>query len=57
METNLLEIKAALQIQKPANKVFDAIVDILKMSNYFISKRSGKMEEGRILKWKFPREV
>jgi uncharacterized protein YndB with AHSA1/START domain len=54
MENRILEIKAALQIQKPANEVFEAIVDPVKMSNYFISKSSGRMEEGRILIWKFP---
>lgn len=31
-----LEIKAALQIQKPAHEVFQAIIDPAKMSNYFI---------------------
>lgn len=54
MENKPLEIKTALQIQKPVNEVFEAIVDPVKMSNYFISKSSGKMEEGRQLKWQFP---
>lgn len=38
MQTETLEIKAALQISKPVNKVFEAIVDPEKMTNYFISK-------------------
>ena len=54
MENKTLEIKAALQIRKPVNEVFEAIVDPIKMSNYFISKSSGRMEEGRQIKWQFP---
>lgn len=54
MDTNKLEIKAAIQIQKPISIVFDAIVDPIKMSNYFISESSGKMEQGKNLIWKFP---
>ncbi len=54
MEKNKLEIKVALQILKPANAVFDAIIDPEHMSNYFISKSTGKMAEGKTLTWKFP---
>ena len=54
MENQILEIKTALQISKPVNEVFEAIVDPIKMSNYFISKSSGKMEEGKQIKWQFP---
>lgn len=54
MKDVLLEIKTAIQILKPVNEVFEAIVDPSKMSNYFISKSSGRMEEGRPLKWQFP---
>ena len=54
MKDILLDIKTAIQILKPVNEVFDAIVDPSKMSNYFISKSSGRMEEGRQLKWQFP---
>jgi uncharacterized protein YndB with AHSA1/START domain len=49
-----LEIKTVLQIQKTAQEVFEAIADPAKMSNYFISKSSGRMEEGKELLWKFP---
>jgi len=49
-----LEIKAALQIQKPVNEVFDAIVDPAKMSNYFISASTGRLEEGKQISWRFP---
>jgi uncharacterized protein YndB with AHSA1/START domain len=54
MKNQPLEIKAALQILKPTNEVFEAIVDPIKMSNYFISKSSGKMEEGKQIMWQFP---
>jgi uncharacterized protein YndB with AHSA1/START domain len=54
MEIKTLEIKAAIQILKPVNEVFEAIVDPIKMSNYFISKSSGRMEEGKLIKWQFP---
>jgi CheY-like chemotaxis protein/uncharacterized protein YndB with AHSA1/START domain len=51
---NKLEIKAALQIQKPIHEVFEAIVDPKIMSNYFISESSGRMEKGKTLEWRFP---
>lgn len=54
MENTNLEIKAALQIQKPVNEVFEAIVNPDKMSNYFISKGSGRMEDGKKIMWRFP---
>ncbi len=49
-----LEVKAAIQIRKPASLVFEAIVDPEKMKNYFISKSTGRMEEGKTVKWNFP---
>lgn len=54
MENQLLEIKTAIQIQKPATEVFEAIIDPAKMSNYFISKGSGRMEDGKQIFWSFP---
>jgi len=54
MKTRTLEVKAAIQISKPDNEVFEAIVDPVQMSNYFISKGSGRMEEGKKIIWKFP---
>ena len=49
-----LQAKAGIQISKPIKEVFEAIVDQKKMSNYFISESSGRMEEGKTLTWKFP---
>jgi uncharacterized protein YndB with AHSA1/START domain len=54
MKNKTLEIKATLQILKPVDEVFEAIVNPTKMSNYFISKSSGKMEEGKQIMWQFP---
>ena len=55
MATNQkLEIKAGLKILKPVNLVFEAIVDPEKMSHYFISKSTGRMEEGKTITWQFP---
>lgn len=49
-----LTIKAAIQIRKPTHEVFEAIVDPAKMSNYFISEGSARMEEGKTVVWRFP---
>jgi uncharacterized protein YndB with AHSA1/START domain len=49
-----LEIKVMLQISKPIADVFEAIVDPVKMSNYFLSQSNGRMEEGKSLIWRFP---
>lgn len=54
MTVDTLEINVAMQIQKPVNEVFEAIINPKKMSHYFISKSSGKMEEGKSLLWNFP---
>jgi uncharacterized protein YndB with AHSA1/START domain len=54
MESQSLQIKAALQILKPVAEVFEAIVDPSRMSNYFISESTGRMEEGKLLTWRFP---
>jgi uncharacterized protein YndB with AHSA1/START domain len=49
-----LEIKVEIQVSKPAEEVFEAIIDPDKMSNYFISEGSGRMEDGKEIIWKFP---
>lgn len=54
MNDPILEIKTALQILRPTHDVFEAIVDPVKMANYFIAKGSGRMEEGKEVSWKFP---
>ena len=54
MKPETLEIKTGIVILKPVHEVFEAIVDPVKMSVYFISKSTGRMEEGKKLIWKFP---
>ncbi len=53
-DNSKLEIRTSLKIQKPLREVFEAIVDPVKMSNYFISKSTGRIEEGKTLTWQFP---
>lgn len=54
MEITQLEIRTNLQIRKTPAEVFEAIVDPIKMCNYFISKSNGRLESGKTLLWKFP---
>jgi len=49
-----LESKATLQIQNPVEEVFEGIVDPEKMTKYFISESSGRLETGKEVVWKFP---
>ncbi|MFD2517807.1 SRPBCC domain-containing protein [Salinimicrobium flavum] len=49
-----LKISTAIQIARPVNDVFEAILEPDNMSNYFIAESSGRMEEGKTLQWKFP---
>lgn len=54
MNKEQLEIDCAMQIQKPIHDVFEAIINPVKMANYFIATSTGTMEEGKNLIWKFP---
>ncbi|MBO1582798.1 SRPBCC family protein [Bacillus sp. XF8] len=38
---------------KPANEVFEAIVDPEKMSNYWFSSGTGRMEQGKTITWRY----
>ena len=49
-----LESKATIQIQKPIEEVFEGIVNPTKMTKYFISESSGRLESGKEVIWKFP---
>ncbi|MEQ8908694.1 MAG: SRPBCC domain-containing protein [Vicingaceae bacterium] len=49
-----LRSKAALQIAKPIEEVFEALVNPAKMTQYFISESNGSLENGKDLIWKFP---
>src|SRR5262245_27146151 len=46
-----LRVETGLKIMKPAHEVFEAIVDPKKMSNYFISKGSGRLDEAKPVTW------
>lgn len=54
MQNSKLQINTALQIGKTTAEVFEAIVDPAKMSQYFISESTGRMEEGKEVIWHFP---
>ena len=54
MQLMKLESNASLQIQKPAAEVFEAIVNPDKMTHYFISESSGRLDAGKEVTWKFP---
>lgn len=49
-----LTAKARIQIQKPLKEVFEGIVNPEKMTQYFISESTGRLEEGKKVVWKFP---
>ncbi|MBK8349558.1 MAG: SRPBCC domain-containing protein [Saprospiraceae bacterium] len=49
-----LSINTSIQIQKPIEKVFEAIVNPAHMCQYFIVRSSGMMEEDKELIWHFP---
>jgi uncharacterized protein YndB with AHSA1/START domain len=46
-----LRVETGLKMMKPAHEVYEAIVDPKKMSNYFISKGSGRLDEGKPVTW------
>jgi len=54
MQLMKLESNASLQIQKRAAEVFEAIVNPEKMTHYFISESSGRLDAGKEVTWKFP---
>ncbi|NOU96984.1 hypothetical protein GC093_27715 [Paenibacillus sp. LMG 31456] len=37
----------------PANEVFEAIVDPEKMSNYWFSSGTGRVEQGKMITWRY----
>jgi len=46
-----LQAKAEVRVARSAGEVFEAIVDPRKMSGYFISSGSGRLESGQTVKW------
>lgn len=49
-----LSAKASIQIQKPIEEVFDAIISPEKMNHYFIEHGTGRLETSKTVQWKFP---
>ena len=52
--TSNITAKAAIQIQKPIEVVFHAIIDPIEISRYFLESSTGKIETNKIIQWKFP---
>lgn len=46
------DVNVRERILKPVSEVFDAVVDPVKMSNYFISGSSGPIKPGKV-EWEF----
>ena len=46
--------KAKIQIQKPIEIVFEAIVNPEHMKHYFIAESSGRLEAHQVIEWSFP---
>ncbi len=51
MNDNLLKVKLQMGILKPANEVFDAIVNPKRLSKYFTTTSSGRLEDGKSITW------
>ena len=51
MSENKLKVNLQMGILKPVHDIFEAIVDPEKMKKYFISKSTGRIEDGKTLKW------
>jgi uncharacterized protein YndB with AHSA1/START domain len=51
MVENTIKAKVQMGILKPAEEIFEAIVDPEIMNRYFISTSTGRMESGKTLTW------
>jgi uncharacterized protein YndB with AHSA1/START domain len=47
------QIITKMKIMKPANEVFEAIVDPEQMSNFWFSSGTGRVEQGRTITWRY----
>ena len=48
-----LKTNVQLKILKPVEEVFEAVVNNEKMSGYFISSGTGRLEAGKTVTWEF----
>lgn len=51
MSDDKIKAKVQMGISRSVGEIFDAIIDPEKMSKYFISGSTGKMESGKSLNW------
>ena len=47
------QVTTKFKILKPANEVFEAIVDPEKMANYWFSSGTGRVEQGKTITWRY----
>ncbi len=47
------QVITKLKILKPANEVFEAIVNPEKMSNYWFSSGTDRVEQGKTITWRY----
>lgn len=48
-----VQVSVKDRVLRPVSEVFETIVDPKKLSGYFVSDASGRIEEGRSLTWHF----
>lgn len=48
-----IQVNTKLKIAKPANEVFEALVDPKLMANYWFSSGSGRLEQGKTITWRY----
>ena len=49
-----MQVRCALQVARPVNEVFEAVIDPEKMKNYWIDYSTGRIETGKTITWGFP---
>ena len=47
------QVITKFKILKPASELFEAIVDPEKMSNYWFSSGTGRVEQGKTITWRY----
>lgn len=49
-----LRAEQTIQIQRPVSVVYEGIANPEQMSQYFIARSTGRLEEGATVHWEFP---
>lgn len=47
------QVTTKMKILKPAHEVFEALADPEKMSNYWFSSGTGRVEQGKTITWRY----